>query len=269
MSLESIIHEIASTKSGKVALENVMSLTELINSCDDSRVKCLSNKAHLNLLCSSLSKRISGRSTVALRARFSDADKKLIDCLSLWEDAYGASFPVFQSWLSLQRSRGLQIPNLAHATASAAESNALQLELLELEIQEGLRGVSSSMKCLESMLELFTPNLEEAFSARSLSTEVADRVRELEGENDELFQAARESFNYLSRKLLVKLENQSALLKQISPSSRKGAIIAGEIASVRTSRVFQHTLLLLSAGAGSKNQKRRRPVEDTEYNEWF
>lgn len=265
--IESIVHEIGATKSGKRAEEAISLLNGMLERSLNLRRRMFSSKRLLNVICASLAKRSAPQSTLAMRQRFKTSDTLLLECLSRWEKDYSATFPVFQSWLSEKRSKGLKVPD---ASQSTGESEALHAHILEEEVRAGMRELCAGMRSLEALLDLFTPELEEAFSETNLSKrDVDERVRESKGENDELFATAREKFNYLSKKVLERLERKSEELLRICPSSALGLEGQAQVSKATTSRVFQHfVLLLLSEGPG-RPVKRVRRTEDTEYDEWF
>jgi len=267
LTLESLVNEIGNTKSGKAAEENLVVLKDLLQESRIDRELLLSSKGLLSLLTTSLMKRNSCKTSKYIRNRFEAADSKLISMLTNWECDFGESFPVFQSWLAHQRKLGLSIPNTKQVTTAIGETNRMEIAIAEGEMVTVSKEISQSVANLERLLELFTPTLEEAFCEDNLRRHTtSDRLREELGENEELFRAAREQFNYLNKKLLDRIEMTSEKLLNLNPLSEVGLQGKREIARVKSSRVFQHFVVLLSCG---KERGKRRRMEDTEFEEWF
>lgn len=272
-SIEELVRCLSISKSGK----DIESLLECVRDrvVSEPRTRCsfFENKKFLNLFISSFLSRRGKNMAESTRKRFQMADSLIIQIISSWENIYGSQYPVFSSWVAYQRSRGIDIPNITEIQKSVQEVDEITTARLLSEQRDSCEDIQRVLSELESLIEIFTPSLEEAFgdlNPETNQTQVAssssheDGLAEVEGVNDELFKSAREKFNYLTRKLVPRL---TGLVTELEKSGR-GAPGRQKLDSVTASSTFRNMLLLLSRREQGSS-KRRRKDEDREYDEWF
>ena len=242
----------------------------------------LGNRLLLNQFAEAVVRRRSNQIAESTRKRFEECDRELLMSLAKWEDQWAAQFPVFAAWLLIKRKGGLAIPNLRDQRSSAEEEARIRLFQLEVVGKDLLLSIETSHFELEQLLKAFTPSMEEAFDDVLASEENLEmlsgspssgHLREVSGVNDELFTAARDKFNYLSRKQLPKLmslvQDAEAIEREVpgEDADRVARLVRNSkrlISTIQTSSLYRNFLMLLSQ-ENLANQK----GDGGEFDDWF
>lgn len=277
--VEASVHELLQTidqsRSGAGIREAVNQLRVIVASDSHSRNTLLSQKEMLGKIIRSTVARRAKKWSEATKKRFEEADGAIIDMLSDLEKEYGGSFPVFNAWLSLQRRRGIEIPVKTRTMEQTAEADRLNLSAKQEEVVRLKHEISQTHRELSELIETFTPDLERAFADLSDSSNIATSraPEEIEGENDELFAEARQRFDYLTKKLIPRLNALVIELQTIPGGNNAGQEGSKFIESIQNSATYVNFLLLLSrskrAKPNVKRTKRSSDEVDHEYDDWF
>lgn len=276
LTLHELVSLINSSKSGKVVLENVQVLASrgksviiseqvcLVKQSSSDRSSLLGSRALLNKIAGAFGKRMRKSSvSQAMLDRFALADALILSLLSEWETLYVNDFPIFGAWLASERFRGMDIPDAIKSVSFQQEEASVRQFRFENE-KDNLFATVNRVCCeLKELLDAFTPSLEEVFQmdeqSGTIDTFVSGPLVESKGMNDDLFQAAREKFNYLTKTLLPKvgvLANEAG-----NPIAEQCSALKLE---VETSPTYLNFVLLLSqrfSGAAKD--------DDAIYDEWF
>ena len=272
-SIEELVRCLSVSKSGKDIEALLNFIRDRVVGEPLTRSAFFENKKLLNLFISSFLSRRGKKMAASTRKRFQVSDSLTIQIILTWENIYGSQYPVFASWVAYQRSRGIDIPNIREIQNAVQEVDEMTTARLVSEQRAVCKDIQRVLSELESLIEIFTPSLEEAFgdlNPETNQTHVAssssheDGLAEVEGVNDELFQSAREKFNYLTRKLVPRL---TSLVTELEKSGR-GKPGRHKLDSVTATSTYRNMLLLLSSREQGSS-KRRRKDEDREYDEWF
>jgi hypothetical protein len=271
--LHGFIDHIANSKSGATLQEAIVKLDELVRCESEARESLFSRKDSLRLLTKSYTARRSKSLATSTRKRFEAPDLLLLEMLSNWESDFGAAYPIFSAWLAHERKRGVEIPLKAEENLKREESSKLISSVRVAELDQTKRETSNVFRELEELLQSFTPGLEEIFAdieETDPGSQLKYEPREVKGENDELYNYARERFDYLTKKLIPRLETLVKDLDSQHPSGKEGAQL---LSSIQNSSTYLNFLMLLSKfkrvnGDGNKKKKKLTGT-DPEYEEWF
>jgi hypothetical protein len=267
--LGSLVKTIHESQSGKTLIEAIGVLSSLIVTQASYRECLLNSRDMLSNLVASCFLRANKKMAISTEKRFKPADDALLVTLGEWEELFRDVSPLFASWLSVQRARGLKIPELLRQKADLDEAKELRLSQMNAEY---LRVESESrifLKELGELAEAFTPSLEEAFESTT-DVQPARNMRMVEqvGLNDDLFDNARGVFNYLSKKLIPRLSQIAREAKGTSLGNKADSLIA----CIQSSPQYVNFVMVLS---DSKAPLRKPPKrlkhnsDDSEYQDWF
>ena len=266
-SLNQILDTIGNSKSGKALSEAILNLGVLIRENDSVRDQLFSRREQLILLLKAYFTRKRKSLADSTRKRFEEPDRDLFNLIMIWEHDFGKDYPVLSSWIAHERSRGVNIPSKSIEANKAEEYATVRTGVKIMDLAETCKEVSKVYKELEQLLGSFTPGLEEAFANLDETMSQPFEPTEVQGENDDLFVCARERFDYLTRKLIPKLE---VMIKELESTSQ-GKEGAKLLISIQSSPTYLNFLMLLSKCKRSGPRKKRLKLTgaDNEYDDWF
>jgi hypothetical protein len=211
----------------------------------------------------------------SLQKRFADPDAQLLKMLCRFEQSWRGRFPVFDAWISLQRSKGISIPNLSDENNQARDSEMMRLSSLLEESSSIKQSIGLVFKELDGITQAFTPSLEEVFDdlSDSVSFNPSIQPNEREGENDELFLYARNKFDFLTKKLIPRLE----VIRRDLELQPEGQLAAQEVSSflstIQTSPTYVNLLMLLSNNKRRSENPASKPKryrsDEGDFGDWF
>lgn len=273
--LDELIRIIHESRSGKDLSAAIAELDERVNASPEIRQELLSDRNSLSTLFESYISRLSKKMAPSVQKRFTEPDSQLLNMLCRFEELWHGQYPVFDSWISLQRSKGISIPILSVENKQSRESDIMKLTSLRGEFTSLKQSVNLILKELVGLTEALTPSLEEVFDNVSDSVSINPSIRpnETEGENDELFRHARIQFDYLTKKLVPRVE----AIRRDFELHPEGKDLAKEVSSflstVQTSPIYVNLLMLLSDNKRRSENPTIKPKryrsDEAEFRDWF
>ena len=275
---EELVRTIGDSKSGQTIIEALTELDSRVRTVEGVRARLFGDRITLSRLISSHRDRRHKKMAESTRKRFMPADQLLLQTIGSWDHDFASSFPTFAAWVAFQRTKGFDIPQVSEIKSSQAADVELRLVRLRKDLASVATHLSLAMGELDSLIEIFTPSLDEAFA--DCDNDFKDDVvrgpssipTELDGFNDEMFRTAREKFGYVTKKLVPRLiaiadeASKMALAKGIGDEAQR------LIDKTQGSKTYQNFLLLLSSNAASpednKSARKDRRI-DHQYDEWF
>jgi hypothetical protein len=275
----------------------------------------LGSPANLNKLIKSYKQRLHGKYSDSYMQRFKKADEMLLLMIGKWKLCCGNQVPVFDAWFTYQKEKGLKIPDIMSEMESRLSQSELDLYRVQNRLSILTKDIEKTESQLSQLLEILTPSVEEAFADlvsgeqdTSVMFEMNSSTRPTEqaGINEDIFDTAREKFNYLLKKLIPRLQELNAdcekvvgeidseiSMYSIKPVPRNLATLFSKLAVIRnritevatiaereaqkipTSKTYSHFMMLLSSMENTRDipsTKRRKQVDkgdDREYDDWF
>lgn len=274
-SLDDLIRIIHESRSGKDLTDAIGELTAIVYESSEIRGQLLCNNTLLSTLFKSYTSRLSKKMAPSLQKRFADPDSQLLKMLCRFEESWCGRFPVFDAWISLQRSKGISIPILSDENNQARDSEMMKLSSLLEELSSIKRSICLIFKELDGVTQAFTPSLEEVFDdlSDSVSFNPSIQPNEREGENDELFLYARDKFDYLTKKLIPRLEVIRRDFELHPEGQRAAQEVSSFLSTIQTSPTYVNLLMLLSNNKrrsehpGSKPKRYRS--DEGDFGDWF
>jgi len=278
-SLNALMDTIDQSRGGPAIKEAIDLLHKLVTSEKRIRDTLLNSKENLLKLTRSYLARKSRNFAESTKKRFEEADSCLLTTLSEWDNLYGDSYPTFSAWLEVQRRRGLNVNVKSRMIAIDEEAMTMKLTTQLSEFNSLKKEFILIQTELKELLETFTPDLDRAFAELDETDQSGSSAApiEIEGENDALFSEARHRFDFLTKKLIPRLNN---LIDDIKVNPRAEQTVNEGIrliASVHNSPTYLNFLLLLSRSKRKKTaapnpvnkKKRSTDQSEHEYDDWF
>lgn len=274
--IEDLISTASGSKSGPAIVESLTELQGRVMLSPEIRSHLFVDKVSLSKLVAPFRDRQRKKLAESTRKRFMAADELLIQILSIWEHEFAESFPTLAAWIAFQRSKGVCIPKLSQEREEDSVKKELLFTKLQADVQTVRAQIEAAMTELASLMEIFTPSLDEAFNdcdadftRAVISTGPISQLTEVVGSNNELFQAAREKFGYVTKKLVPRL---SAIRAEAPETDKLADEAQGVIDKTQASSTYQSFLLLLArepeSAASNKTTSKDRKI-DRQYDEWF